>query len=443
MFQLAMKMIKKNSKAAFLYFFIMTWTVAISFVFTASANSRVLNENVAFNGFKTSEEWIYAANAKSWSEIAHAFPTSDYLNSIIVLFCCFLIFYVNNNYIYHKKNEIAILKVSGASEIQIIYYFLLQTALLFLVACIPGMLIGYAGIYILFHTVAYVMHTTPASLTTMSLIQTAVLIAVIFLYIGLYVMSYIFHIRVKDLLATHAAVRIRNEPTPRKYSNKRFVFFLLAGIFFILYKKVPYDNQSYQLGLIFIGLYGVVNGVISDVVQWWKKKNFYKHPLFSVAISNYNTALLSSRVTIIVTLFSVIMMFFVTLLFHADMNEFILSLIGYGISIILLSFTITFDLIVQANHRITYYLNLWKIGYTREQLKKIVRQELILFYSTILILSLIIMLPLAYRFLIARAFNPTLCLSMILFYVGFFSITGILSYRLYIKTLLKEIVLER
>ncbi len=82
----------------------MTCTIAISFLFTAGSNGQVLNENIAFAGFSSPEQQALIQGAKTVSEITKYIPTSDYLNSIIVMFCCFLIFYVNNYYIYHKKN---------------------------------------------------------------------------------------------------------------------------------------------------------------------------------------------------------------------------------------------------------------------------------------------------------------------------------------------------
>ncbi|MDO4467233.1 MAG: hypothetical protein Q4C49_09565 [Bacillota bacterium] len=105
--------------------------------------------------------------------------------------------------------------VSVASVSQIIVYFLSQTALVFLIACIPGILFGYLGVQAFFTIIAQIMHTTPASLSAQSLIQTFILIGTIFIYVVYFVFAYIYRLKIKDLLATQNAVRLKNLPPER------------------------------------------------------------------------------------------------------------------------------------------------------------------------------------------------------------------------------------
>ncbi|MDO4467234.1 MAG: hypothetical protein Q4C49_09570 [Bacillota bacterium] len=95
MFSLALMMMKKNLKSSLFYLFMMTLTIAINFIFTATSNTQLLGPNVAVFGLEQGSGTL--------SQMLQIVPASDYLNATIVIFCCFLIFYINNNFIYTKK----------------------------------------------------------------------------------------------------------------------------------------------------------------------------------------------------------------------------------------------------------------------------------------------------------------------------------------------------
>lgn len=443
MFKLAMKMMKKELKSSLFYLFMMTITIAINFVFTATSNTKMLSQDFSISSAGVSDTQNFGQSFSSMLNIAEQVPASDYLNAFIVLFCCFLIFYVNNNFIYNKKSEIAILTVSGASTSQIIFYFLLQTALVFLVACIPGIILGYFGVGLFFNTVAQIMHTTPGTLTSESLIQTGILIFTIFIYMVFYIYAYIVRLKIKDLLANKNAVRIVNEVPPRYVPSVVFFLLFAFGVGLMFYPGWPYDDYTLQFLLGFVGLYGILFGFITDVVKLWKKYRFHKHPLATISVSNYNASILTSKWTILILVFSVTAMFYVTIFYSAALNEFILSVAGYMIAVILLSLTVTFDLTVQAKQRTTYYVNLWKNGYTRRQIRRIIRQELFLFYTTIIINPLLLIGPLGYKYVQVGKMNADVCQFMLIFFVGFVVLTGILSYFLYRHTTMKAIVNEK
>lgn len=128
MFKLAMKMLKKDWKSSVSYIFVMILTIAIHFIFTCSSNVELMpRDGIDLSSLaKGSSGVLYelyhmGAGATQGNSFL---PPSDYLNGVIVFFCCFLMFYMNKNYIYNKKKEMAILSVSGASVFQIIFSYL-------------------------------------------------------------------------------------------------------------------------------------------------------------------------------------------------------------------------------------------------------------------------------------------------------------------------------
>lgn len=431
MFRLALKMIRKDLKSSAFYMIVMTTTIAISFIFTATSNGKALTVDQV------------NTDLKSLPNMFAAVPASDYLNMVIIVFCCFLMFYVNNNYIYNKKNEIAILSVSGASTFQIIIYFLMQTAFLFLLACIPGLIVGWFGVQVFFQFVSSIMHTTIQSVEGTTLIQSFIIIGVILVYLVFYICAYVFRIDVKELLASRNTAKIINRAPISKIPDIVFVLLYVGSIVLIILPNMDYQNLSTQLFFAFVGLYGIVNGVISKLVFKWKFKNSFTQKYKTVSMSNFSSTILTSKMTILIMMFSIIMMFFVTMVYSDKINEMILSFAGYIIAVVLLSMTVTFDLSVQAKQRAVYYLNLWKIGYTRKELMKIMRYEIFLVYTTLLVLPLLIMAPIGYRYVQAGAFDFNMCAFMLGLFVFVVVFTGIVTAFTYGHTIKKSIVGEK
>ncbi|MDO4465809.1 MAG: FtsX-like permease family protein [Bacillota bacterium] len=431
MIRLALKMIRKDLKSSAFYFIVMTTTIAINFVFTATSNGKILTLDKVIT------------DSRQLSTLYAAVPASDYLNMVIVAFCCFLMFYVNNNYIYNKKNEIAILSVSGASDFQIIIYFLMQTAFLFILSCIPGIFLGWIGVQFFFDFVSYALNTTIPPVDSTTITQSFILIGVILIYLVFYISAYVYKIDVKELLASRNTAKMVNRAKESKIPDFVYLLLYLGMIVLILLPNMPYENLSTQLFFGFVGLYGIINGVITRFVFKWKLKNSFKQKYKTISVSNYSSTILTSKLTILIMMFSIIMMFFVTLIYSEKVNELILSLAGYIIAVVLLSLTVSFDLVVQAKQRVVYYVNLWKIGYTRKQLKKIKNQEMFLFYTTILVLPLLMICPIGYRYVQARVFDQKLCVYMVSFFVGFVIISGILTSLIYGNIINKSIVGEK
>lgn len=431
MIRLALKMIRKDLRSSAFYFLVMTTTIAINFIFTATSNGKIL----------TLDEVI--TDTRQLNTMYAAVPASDYLNMVIVAFCCFLMFYVNNNYIYNKKNEIAILSVSGASDTQIILYFLMQTAFLFILSCIPGIILGWFGVQVFFDFVSYALKMSVPPVDSTTITQSFILIGVILIYLVGYIAAYVYRINVKELLASRNTAKMVNRAKKSKIPDIVYLALFIGMIVLIILPSMPYENLSTQLFFGFVGLYGIINGLITRAVFRWKMKHSFTQKYKTISASNYSSTILTSKLTILIMMFSIIMMFFVTLIYSEKMNELILSLAGYIIAVVLLSLTVTFDLIVQAKQRAVYYFNLWKIGYTRKQLMKIMRNELFLFYLTLLVLPLLMICPIGYRYVQAGVFDQTLCLYMIGFFVFVVVFAGIATCFMYGHIINKSIVGEK
>jgi len=80
-------------------------------------------------------------------------------------------------------------------------------------------------------------------------------------------------------------------------------------------------------------------------------------------------------------------------------REFTTGVIGYVVVIVLLVVSIIYKLSMEAMTRKTLFLNLWKIGYTKKELNKIVRQEVISYYFVLILIPLVYIVFISGRFI--------------------------------------------
>ena len=80
-------------------------------------------------------------------------------------------------------------------------------------------------------------------------------------------------------------------------------------------------------------------------------------------------------------------------------REFTTGVIGYIVVVVLLVVSIIYKLSMEALTRKTLFVNLCKIGYTRKELRKIVRQEVISYYFVLILIPLVYIMFISGRFI--------------------------------------------
>lgn len=312
-----------------------------------------------------------------------------------------------------------------------------------MISLIPGVLLGLTSVKLFFQFAAQLTHTTPAVILKESLIQAFLFLFIMYAYIMLYIVGYVYHIDIKQLLANRNNITVITEAPKRKYSNRVFYSFFFGSVLLMLVPILSYDKLSLLLVFCLMGIYGMVNGVLTRTIFKLKRDKFFTNRYFVISTSNFSSTLLTNKITILSMIFSIILMFVIDVGCATNISNFLLSLAGYVISIVLLSFTMAFDLLTQAKQRTVYYLNLWKIGYTRKELMKIMSQELCMLYGFIIGCVFLVIGSIGLRNVMAGAFSGLICLYMIVFFVVFVLLTWLLTFFIYRRTINKAIVEEK
>lgn len=120
-------------------------------------------------------------------------------------------------------------------------------------------------------------------------------------------------------------------------------------------------------------------------------------------------------------------------------REFTTGVIGYVVVIVLLVVSIIYKLSMEAMTRKTLFLNLWKIGYTKKELNKIVRQEVISYYFVLILIPLVYIVFISGRFIYYGDMSLQFAFIYVLSYVIPIIISGFITYVQYINAVVKPI----
>lgn len=429
MFKLSIKMLNREKKSSLFYTMTMMIAIIMTFVFSSILNNSSLKSQ------------MIASSGGSWADVN--MPISEVLSFVIVCFCCFLIFYVNNYYILNKTDEIAVLSTSGSSSLNTTIYLLYQTALLFLIACIPGFFFGYIITLQINQFISRYTATAMQGISVSSLTFTIILIFTIFIMLVVIVAGYVYRNEIKDILYSKDNMNVTGVMSKLKIPPVLFAAIYLAGIIITIVPVMNSLDFSAQICLCLIGIFGIVSTGVANFTTNWKKKHMYKNRYKTVSLSNLTYTVLKSKWLILLLVFSVTVMFYLTLSYKAVPKEFVIAMAGYIIIIILLSVTIMYNLMIEAKSRGSLYFNMWKVGYVKKELYKIISQELLMYYGLILFLPLLIMLAIGYRFIIAGVLEISLLIFLCCVYIIMILITGLIGFRVYKRTVDENIVGEK
>lgn len=94
---------------------------------------------------------------------------------------------------------------------------------------------------------------------------------------------------------------------------------------------------------------------------------------------------------------------------------------------------------MEALTRKTLFVNLWKIGYTRKELRKIVRQEVISCYFILILIPLVYIMFISGRFIYYGDMSLQFAYIYIFSYIIPIIVSGIYTYVQYINAVVKPI----
>ena len=420
-FKFSMRMLVKDYKKSLFYGITLIFAVAVCFVFFNIINNPDLADQAI------------AKSGGTWNDVQ--MPFSSVLSFLIICFCCFMIFFANNFFLSRKTTELAIMAMSGSGYINSTMYVLYQTFTLLLLATPLGILIG-RGVVPFSNAYMYQMlgvHKDPSIIPSEAYIYSFVLVAIVLSMICVLTAGFLHKNDIQTLLSQEKEMKVKRNT--KKSVSITFIAIYILGIVMI------HEATAYIVPTL-VGLGGAVvmiRYVLPDVVRNLKRGVFLTKRYVLISISNLNysiqrSLLLFSLMTVAVTG----MLAILAANIHSP-REFTTGVIGYVVVIVLLVVSIIYKLSMEAMTRRKLFLNLWKIGYIRKELRKIVRQEVISYYLILIFIPLVYIAFISERFIYYGDMTYSFAFLYALSYIIPIIISGFITYFQYLNAVVKPI----
>lgn len=399
-FKFAMSMLKKEAKKSFAFCLTIFFGVATSFVFFNIINNQYLVDHTQ------------ASSGTSFSSVS--VPISTLVAFMIIIFCCFMLGFANNFYLSHKTSELAIMAMSGSSFMNTTVYLFYQTLAIALIALPFGLLAGVGGAFASNHFM-YEYLSVHSSIFTIPFLafRDTIVTFLMTLFILVFLDSgYVYTHDIQYMLSQEKSSTLKNSGG-REIPSWIFILIFIFG--FVLLLTTPYSASAYLFPCV-VGVVGVAGLVCKTIPEWlshFKKTTWINDKIRLVSSSNLAFSL--KRSSTLISLYCLCTVFMIALLIseHANPREYITSIIGYAVIIILLSVSIMYKYTAEAESRKIFFFNLFKLGYVHSQLKKVIRHEVVAFFGLLLFVPMTYVLVLLFLFASHGAAHIGFCIGLV------------------------------
>ncbi len=375
-FLFSLKMLRKEYKKAIVYAMTLMFTVAVCFIFFDIMSNSLLASNEAVRG------------GSSWQQMY--VPVSTLLAFLVILFCCAMIIFANNYFLAGKRKELAIMSTSGMNFFDLTLYLLYQTLMIVLIVAPLGLIIGYL-FSVLTHYIMYTQLSINASIyavTKEPFYNTFFSILAMLFAVLLYSSGFVHRNDVQEMLVIQT-VNAHKDTRILKFPKLFYLFIYLFGLGLMIASEYSVGVFIFPCLIGIAGAGGMMTHVIPDLFSKLKAKKYLDHQIKLISISNLSYSLKKSISLVSLYSLSSAVMSALMISQQKSIKDFIMIIIGYIVIIILLSIGLLYKYASEAMNRKIFFYNLYKLGYTRNKLDKIIRNEVILYYVLIILIPLI------------------------------------------------------
>lgn len=425
-FKFAMTLLVKDYKKNFFYALTLVFATAVCFVFFNIINNELLADQGAIKG------------GASWSQVS--VPFSTVLSFLIICFCCFMIFFANNFFISRKTSEIAIMELSGSSSLKATGYLIYQTAALLLIAAPLGLILGMVIALITNYWMFYYLGIEASifALPTRAFSQTLIVVVIILVTLCVFANGYIYRNDISSLLHQEKAMDFNNKQRIR-IPPIVYMFLYIFGIVMMFTNEHSPTAYIAPTGVGIAGAIGLIKYALPDYIKKFKERRLLEKKYALIYVSNLSYSIHRAILLISLMMISVTGMIAVIASNQGSPREYITGLIGYVVIIILLITSIVYKFSMEAMSRKTLFFNLWKIGYTKKEITKIVKWEVFYFYLILLLIPLIYIIIISGFFIYYGNMSIIFALTVISVYIGPVIGSGAITYYNYKKAVVTPI----
>lgn len=413
-FKFGLKMLKVDFKQCIFYL--------VSIIFSVS---------VIFNVFNI----MYNSNFVSLK--GDEAQTCTSLLFVVTIVAMVFTFFANSYFVMSKTKEMAIAALSGVSFNKLSILLCFQNLIIGVTGSLLGLLLG-MGVAPLFLTIMYKALGTSGELWSFSkdsFITTFIIIIVQLFYAIYGDFMYVSNKEIKDLMNEKKQV---SQPDTRVIKIPPIVYFIiyLIPLLMLFLDLKLIDPSPFAFMNVFFSLYavqGVIRYYLPETILKLKKKKYFNDKIKLISLSNLHYSLRRSNFLIVTLSLITVTLVCVIIIFKDSPKIKILSVCSYVSVIILLAISIFYKILIEAVNRKYIFKQLKLIGYTTGQIKKIIKEEVTLFYGVAMGIPLIHMLVYLISFGRIGIISLSLAGALLGVFILVFGITAIVSYYVYKK----------
>lgn len=420
-FKFAISMLKRNYKNCIFY------VISIACSLAALLNMFVITFNDDFGANETSVYTYYSG-----------------LAAIILFITIIFIFLANMYFIANNSKELAIIIISGRSNVDIGKILGYQNVILTFIGSAIGIVLGMLFVPIT-NTIMYKsirLPSVPFNIPSTTGIVTIILIFVLLAMAFLIDIGYVYQREVIEL--------VKEKSTPYE-KDKRFIKFspilyIIAYIAIILIPILIPTNINNKFAIAQVMLLvsiaiiqGLVRFYIPKRILQLKENKYGFDSIKLISLSNLHYSLGKSALLIITLMVSIILLTTSIVMGKYESVTLTAACITFFLAIILLSIIVIYKVLIVVIERKHIFKQLVLLGYNKKQINKIIKLEVILFFGLIIVIPI---LPIGSLFAIAvygNILDVKSCAMVIGSFISIYVVAAIISYVYYKKIISKFI----
>jgi putative ABC transport system permease protein len=363
----------------------------------------------------------------------------------VIVIAILFIFFANSYFIMGKTKELAIAGLSGVNVYKLSQYLFHQNFIIMLIALPLGLLLGIA-VMPLFLTIVNItlgINGGMWAFSKMGIICSAVVIAMQCILLVLLNTGYVYKNEIINLISIERAMY---KPDTRTFKIPRVIYLIIYLIPIVLaFIDLNSEESSYFVfDTILIGVYGmqgVIQYFLPAVILKLKKKKYIHDKIRLISLSNLHYSLRKSSFLIVLFAVSNVMLIWFICIYRNLPRVKAMSIFSYVIIVLLLAICIIYKVAIEAVNRKSSFKQLKLIGYNSNQIKRIIGEEVAMFYSIAIGTPLIYIIVMIVTQVKAEAMGHTLAFSLLGVFLIVFCLAGAVSYVQYkriVNNYLKE-----
>lgn len=347
-------------------------------------------------------------------------------------------FYAYRFYLENQTKELGIFMLSGTKVSRIFNYLFCANGMIFALSLILGLLLGFAILPLVNSYIGKLLHTQLNIFwfSTTALYGTVALIITILFYLAVVATGFIYRHEIKELLGMKKEMRKKDERM-LELPKLIYILLLLFPIVASFLWHEPEVSAFLSLLAVFGGFYGFCRYVMPSWLVFIQRRYLYCHPIGLIASAHLHQLLI--RVSSVGRIFLLITIFMNTYLV-VNCNEVgnsILLRIVYLILVINLCMAIVYQVLSVTRERMLTFRHLHRLGYQKQALRKVQRQEIIGLFGGLLLLLVVYTGTLYMPHLLNGDLSLKFVVGNVAIYTLVLVLSGFCTYYVYQKYMMK------